>query len=713
MFELSVARKYLVPRWRQLSVSVISVISVLVIALVVWLIVVFFSVTNGLEKFWIGKFVSLAAPIRVTPTDAFYRSYYYQVDSISDASDYHHKSLGEKLIAAVTDPYDPDVDQEMPSHWPPPDRKDNGEVKDLVKEAVEAIRQIPGVVATTYETTFGNIRLRLARGASHRARNFRGDDGDQAFLAQATIIGSLEAENPDFKKSLLPLRGADVSNIIAMAGTAASTQQTDGAEALRWMTPAKVRERLRDILSHLSISALTPAADGWMLPKPLLPETGTFQAAAVLQRDRVLQLIVPADAKTVPLYLEQLRQRGDEVKQVTIHLDSKKMTLVADDGTALLPVSPATPLTLPQGTVIQASLLDKSLDDVATPNDVLFTVSFTLQGVPVTGVVPLRGLEVAHFTIAKNFTSEPSVQPQWLYQVLLNGSGEGYRLPSDPLVGDSVLLPRAFQEAGILAGDRGYLSYYTPTPSSIQEQRLPVYVAGFYDPGMIPLGGKMIFVTPSITTMIRSAYGQLDKDNGNGIRVRFADPTQADQVKARLEQAFKQRGIERYWNIETFRNYEFAKEILQQQRSDKNLFMVIACVIMIVACSNIISMLIILVNDKKVEIGILRSMGASSRSIAAIFGICGFVMGTLGSLIGILAAVVTLHHLDALISLIGQLQGYQMFNPTFYGQSMPNELSLEALSFVLAATATFSLLAGIVPAIKASLLKPSAILRAE
>ena len=49
MYELSVARKYLVPRWRQLSVSVISVISVLVIALVVWLIVVFFSVTNGLE----------------------------------------------------------------------------------------------------------------------------------------------------------------------------------------------------------------------------------------------------------------------------------------------------------------------------------------------------------------------------------------------------------------------------------------------------------------------------------------------------------------------------------------------------------------------------------------------------------------------------------------------------------------------------------------
>src|SRR5215211_5232959 len=97
-------------------------------------------------------------------------------------------------------------------------------------------------------------------------------------------------------------------------------------------------------------------------------------------------------------------------------------------------------------------------------------------------------------------------------------------------------------------------------------------------------------------------------------------------------------------------------------QSQKHLFMLIAIVIIIVACSNIISMLIILVNDKKNEIGILRSMGATSQSIAAIFGICGVVMGFLGSLVGILAAIFTLNNLQALIRLISSIQGYDMFN---------------------------------------------------
>ena len=88
MFELSIARKYLTPRWRQLSVSIISLISILVIALVVWLIVVFFSVTQGLEKSWINKLIALTAPVRVVPTEAYYQSYYYQIDGLSASSDY-------------------------------------------------------------------------------------------------------------------------------------------------------------------------------------------------------------------------------------------------------------------------------------------------------------------------------------------------------------------------------------------------------------------------------------------------------------------------------------------------------------------------------------------------------------------------------------------------------------------------------------------------
>ena len=124
-------------------------------------------------------------------------------------------------------------------------------------------------------------------------------------------------------------------------------------------------------------------------------------------------------------------------------------------------------------------------------------------------------------------------------------------------------------------------------------------------------------------------------------------------------------------------------------------------------------MLIILVNDKKTEIGILRSMGASSKSIAAIFGLCGTVMGVIGGLLGALAALLTLHYLQPLIDLISRLQGFDAFNPVFFGDKLPNEVSLQALTFVLIATALISLIAGIVPAVKACLVRPSVILRSE
>jgi len=52
LFELSIARKYLLPRKRQISLSLISIMSVGVISLVVWLVLVFLSVIAGIEKGW-------------------------------------------------------------------------------------------------------------------------------------------------------------------------------------------------------------------------------------------------------------------------------------------------------------------------------------------------------------------------------------------------------------------------------------------------------------------------------------------------------------------------------------------------------------------------------------------------------------------------------------------------------------------------------------
>lgn len=510
MFELSVALKYLIPRKRQLSQSIIGMISVLVIALVVWLILIFFSVKNGLERLWIEKLTALTAPIRITPTKAYFQSYYYLVDTISLESGYSSKSIREKLLSTTLDPYNPLVDAEIPEEWSAPHRNPDGTLKDLVKLAYQEIAKIgpKKIQAKDYEIAFANLNLHLIRGSNHSLMN------------QPIYLGSFDEDNEQFNRAHLPLREKDLANLIAMT-------------------------------------------------------------------------------------------------------------------------------------------------------DIRF-----------------------------------SQEPFWVYK-----QGSKRKLPRNESSGDGILLPKNFREAGVLVGDRGYIGYNSPTASSVQEMQTPIFVAGFYDQGIMPIGGKFLLVDQDVVSLIRSSLDINDDIQGTGINVRFDDLNSADAVKIALEGRFKEAGIHPYWKIETFREFEFTKDLIQQLSSEKHIFGLVSMIIIIVACSNIVSMLIILVNDKRSEIGILRSMGASSLSIATIFGLCGMIMGLFGSILGIFFAYLTLLYLNPIMAFLGKLQGYQVFNSLFYGDKLPSEMSLETLFSVIMTTVLISLISGIVPAVKASLMRPSQILR--
>lgn len=144
-------------------------------------------------------------------------------------------------------------------------------------------------------------------------------------------------------------------------------------------------------------------------------------------------------------------------------------------------------------------------------------------------------------------------------------------LSKDLMLGSGILLPRGFKDAGVLIGDSGALVYALPTASGLQEQRLPVFVAGFYDLGIIPIGGKFVIADKGVTSLIRSAYNQVDLVQGNGINVRFHDLNQADYVKDELEKAFQAAGIAQYWKVETYREYDFAKDVIQHLKCEKNI----------------------------------------------------------------------------------------------------------------------------------------------
>lgn len=712
MFELSVACKYLIPRRRQLSVSIISLISVLVITLVVWLIVVFFSVTDGLEKNWIHKLTALTAPVRITPTDAYYNSYYYQVDSLSENSGYSYKTIREKKESPLDDPYNPDYDEEIPSHWPTPDRQPDGSLKNpvhLAYASIDELQGISGLKAQDFELTAGHIRIRLLRDmAVMHAHNLYGGT-TQSYLAYPSYLGNFESDNPHLGQTLLPLEAKDLNNYLQLIPIAESTKE-DQADEKVLFSANTVQKRLKAFFDQVTVNQLQARSFGWTIPRSLLPTVGQWEGCAVLKDQTILRIVIPDTPSNCSDIEKALEEQGLSVLKGQLNLDQGILTFTQPDQT-IQALSQRTPLTFAAGTPFSAHLVAGSLEQAKKLDDIKFEVEVPLQGHVLKGIVPFRGLEIASAQFNFTYPDNTSAIPFWIHQHL---PSQRYTLPKDSDVGEGIVLPKSFREAGVLVGDRGHLSYFAATASLLQEQYLPVYVAGFYDPGIIPIGGKFILASPEATSVIRASHQQDDKAAlTNGINIRFDRLEQAEEVKTQLLKAFQDKGISRYWDVQTYREYEFTKEIIQELQSQKNIFMLIAVVIIIVACSNIISMLIILVNDKRVEIGILRSMGASSKSIALIFGFAGAAIGVLGSILGILAAILTLNHLGTLIAFLSRLQGYDMFNAAFYGQILPHELSYEALLFVFGATCAISLLAGIVPAVKACLLRPSQILRSS
>lgn len=550
MFELFFVKSYLWPKKKQLSVALIGLLSLFVISTVVWLLLLFLSITEGIEKTWLSKLTSLNAPIRITPTETYYNSYYYQIDSISRASNYSLKTIREKLSAQKTDPYDSSTDEEIPSYWPLKEIDELDPIKKIFSSLHSLSFKFSDLTAEDYEVAGALMRLELIR---PHTRNF------QSFLSQVSYIATY------------PSAPSHLEDLIQ-------------------------KPTLRD-LKHL-------------------------------------------------IYLSSLYEETNLLERILAN-------------------------------VTCASKNAPTIENILTEE-----ISFKTE-----------------------FDSPPTLSPPWAYFV-----EKKLQLPEN-----GIILPRQFRDSDVLLGDRGFFSYQATTLLSSQEQRLPVHVVGFYDPGVISIGARFILSDPSLvhTMNVNCQTTAIDPLLTNGIQVWFKDYKKTDRVREILSKEFEKEGISQYFDIVPYYEYEFAKELIGQFQSDRYLFMLVGVLILTVACSNIISLLLLLVNDKKHEIGILLSLGATKKSIAFIFGGIGVTVGFISSLIGVLLAYFTLSHIDLFVNLLSTIEGRDAFNPLFYGDSLPNVMSLKALLFVLVASPLLSFFAGLIPAIKACKLKPSAILRSE
>jgi lipoprotein-releasing system permease protein len=275
-----------------------------------------------------------------------------------------------------------------------------------------------------------------------------------------------------------------------------------------------------------------------------------------------------------------------------------------------------------------------------------------------------------------------------------------------------ILLPKSFLQLGAITGSTGKFQYTQEGLSGTNSKTLHSTVTGFFDPGILPIGGKLVLAPIDLVKKLQREpqVGAFFSSTGYAI---WSGKEQPEPIKAALQEALLKAGLSDYFHVETYKEYEFTKDLFLQLSSEKNLFRLLALIIIIVASSNITSLLLILVFTKKQEIAVLRAYGASKTQIGTIYTLAGSFIGLFGLIFGITFALITMHFLSSILSLLGAMQGHDVLSQAFYGTSVPTSISKSALLFVTVSTITISALSGAFAAISACRVNISQALKGE
>jgi lipoprotein-releasing system permease protein len=141
---------------------------------------------------------------------------------------------------------------------------------------------------------------------------------------------------------------------------------------------------------------------------------------------------------------------------------------------------------------------------------------------------------------------------------------------------------------------------------------------------------------------------------------------------------------------------------------------IILTLIVAVAAFNIVATLVMAVTEKQSDIAILRTLGASPRSILKIFIIQGSLIGVLGTLIGVAGGVALALNVDVVVPAIERLFGVQFLSKeVYYISDLPSDLQWRDVATIAGVSLVLSLLATVYPSLRAARVNPAEALRYE
>ncbi|MCK8908414.1 lipoprotein-releasing ABC transporter permease subunit [Haemophilus influenzae] len=186
-------------------------------------------------------------------------------------------------------------------------------------------------------------------------------------------------------------------------------------------------------------------------------------------------------------------------------------------------------------------------------------------------------------------------------------------------------------------------------------------------------------------------------------RLMRIQPQQAQGYRLFLNDPFQITELPQHFPTQKITDWRVQKgEFFQAVRMEKNMMGLLISLIIVVAISNIVTSLSLMVVDKQGEIAILQTQGLTKSQVRSVFIYQGLLVGFVGTLLGAILGVLATLNLTEIVSAV---------NPQ--GVFLPTELSFVQMIFVIGFSLLLSLLSTLYPAYRAAKVEPAAALRGE
>ena len=256
---------------------------------------------------------------------------------------------------------------------------------------------------------------------------------------------------------------------------------------------------------------------------------------------------------------------------------------------------------------------------------------------------------------------------------------------------------------GVRTGDK--VTLVSPsgqvTPAGITPRFKQMTVMGTFDSGHYEYDSAMAFVHWEDAAKVFRLEGP------SGVRLKLRDLHQARTVAAELQRSLSGELLIRDWTRQN-RTWFAAVQV------EKRMMFIILTLIVAVAAFNLVSTLVMTVTDKRADIAILRTLGASPGSIMGIFVVQGAMVGVIGTLAGLLVGLGVAYNIDVIVPALEHLLGATFLPQDIYLISrMPSDPQQADILPIAILALLMSFAATLYPSWRASQVNPAEALRYE